>query len=110
MKIATQVKYLGIILARTRLTSLYGKHMEQLLEKAEARVNAIRHMGFQKDGLRPETSIRMYKMLVRPILEYAAQVLSYKPYYFSERKSEELKEPNKYIKKLVRFQNKALKK
>ena len=68
-------KYLGIILSRSRLTSLYGKHIRVLLEKAETRANAIRHMGFQRDGLRPETAISMYKTLVRPILEYAAQVL-----------------------------------
>ena len=50
MEIVTQVKYLGITLSRTRLTTLYGKHMEQILEKAEVRVNAIRHMGFIKMG------------------------------------------------------------
>ena len=106
----TKIKYLGITLSRSRLTSLYGKHIGIVLEKAEARANAIRHMGFYKDGLRPETSIRMYKTLVRPILEYAAQVLSYKHYYFAERKCENIKEPTDFIKKLENFQNKVLKK
>ena len=80
----TEIKYLGITLSRSRLTTLYGKHIAKVLEKAEARLNAIRHMGLQKDGLRIETSIKMYKILVRPILEYAAQVISYRQYNFSE--------------------------
>ena len=54
------------------MTSLYGKHIRELLEKAEERVNAIRHKGFKSDGLRPETTVRMYKTLVRPIIEYAS--------------------------------------
>ena len=66
-----QAKYLGITFSRNRLTTLYGKHMEKILEKAEPRLNVIRHMGYQKDGLRQETSISMYKTLVRPLLEYA---------------------------------------
>ena len=71
LKLVKMVKYLGITLSRSRLISLYGKHIGIIIEKAEVRVNAIRHMGFQRDGLRPETAIKMYKTLVRPILEYA---------------------------------------
>ena len=52
----------------------------------------------------------MYKTLVRPTLEYAAQVLSYKHYNFTVRKSVSVIEPPEIIKKLERFQNKALKK
>ena len=101
------MKYLGITLSRSRLTTLYGKHVTKVLEKAEARANVIRHMGFQKDGLRPETSIRMYKTLVRPILEYATQVLSYRHYYFKERRSQSIEEPFEIIRKLENFQNKS---
>ena len=60
LKVVKMVKYLGITLSRSRLTSLYGKHIGIIIEKAEVRVNAIRHMGFQRDGLRPETAIKMY--------------------------------------------------
>ena len=110
METVSQIKYLGIIISRSRLTTLYGKHIENMLEKAETRINVIRHMGYQRDGLRPEASIRMYKILVRPIIEYAAQVLSYKHYYFTERKCAKIEEPTDFIKKLESFQNKALKK
>ena len=65
IEIVSKTKYLGIIFSRSRQTSLYGKHIAEILERAEVRVNLIRHMGFHKDGLRPETAIRMYKTMVR---------------------------------------------
>ena len=110
IEVTTMTKYLGVRLSRSRLTSLYGKHIREVLEKAEVRVNAIRHKGFKSDGLRPETTIRMYKTLVRPILEYASQVLSYKHYYFKDRKCEPIEEPMGMIKRIEKFQNKVLKK
>ena len=67
IEIVSIAKYLGVLLSRSRLTSLFGKHIVAVLEKAEVRANVIRHKGFQSDGLRPETAIRLYKTLVRPI-------------------------------------------
>ena len=61
LKIVQWARYLGIILSRRRLTTLYGNHIKKVLEKAEARVNAIRHLGYHSDGLRPQTWIGMYK-------------------------------------------------
>ena len=109
IEIVSIAKYLGVLLSRSRLTSLFGKHIVAVLEKAEVRANVIRHKGFQSDGLRPETAIRLYKTLVRPILEYASQVLSYKHYYFTERKGDKIDEPTGMIRRLERFQNKVLK-
>ena len=88
---------------------MYGKHIEQILEKAEARMNAIRHMGFQRDGLRPESTIRMYNFLIRPILGYAAQVINYKHYFLTERDCEKIEEPTDTILKFENFQNLVLK-
>ena len=84
---------MGVILSRRRQTSLYNNHIRQMLAKAETRANVIRHAGFHSDGLRPMTSTSMYKTLVRPILEYAAQCLSYKHYYFKEKESKPIEEP-----------------
>ena len=42
----------------------------------------------------------MYKTLVRPTLENAAQALSYKHYYFTERKSVKVEEAPDMIKRL----------
>ena len=110
IEIVEKIKYLGVIWSRSRQTSLYSRHISKMLEKAETRINAIRHMGFHSDGLRPETSVRMYKILVRPILEYAAQVLSYSHYYMKERKAKNIEEPTSIVRRLEKFQNRVLKK
>ena len=34
MEAVSQLKYLGIIISRSRLTTLYGKHIEKILEKS----------------------------------------------------------------------------
>ena len=77
----SEYKYLGVTLSNKRQTSLITHHISSISEKAEESANCLRHLGFNRDGLRPETSLRMYKILVRPILEYASQVLSYRHYY-----------------------------
>ena len=110
LELVKETKYLGVLFSRSRLTSLYGRHLAKVLERAEVRANAIRHMGHHKDGLRPQTAVTMYKVLVRPILEYAAEVLSYKHYYFTDRKSTKVEEPPEMIKRLENLQNKVLKK
>ena len=110
LELVTETKYLGVTLSRSRLTSLYTSHLKKVLEKAEVKANVIRHQGFHRDGLRPVTSIRMYKTIVRPTLEYAAQVLSYRHYYFTERKNVPVEVPPEMIQKLERFQNRTLKK
>ena len=77
LEIVKLYKYLRVVLSSTRLTSLYTHHFARVIEKAEKRINCVRHFGFDSDGLRPDTCLSMYKVLVRPILEYASQVLSY---------------------------------
>ena len=54
----------------------------------------------------------MYKTLVRPILEYAAQILSYQHYYYQSGKKgkAEKKATDDQTVKLEAFQNKVLKK
>ena len=86
--------------------------MSFILEKAEDRANCLRHLGFNRDGLRPETSLRMYKILVRPILEYASQVLSYRHYYLKSKidRGAYLARTDAYFQKLEAFQNRVLKK
>ena len=110
LKLVKRAKYLGVTLSRTRLTTLYSNHIERALEKAEAKTSAIRHLGYHSDGFRPETTVSMYKTIVRPTLEYAAQVLSYKHYYFTNRRSVSVDETPDMIKILEKFQNRTLKK
>ena len=47
------IKYLGVTLSRTRLHTLYNKHITNVLEKATTRQSSIRHLGYHKDGFRP---------------------------------------------------------
>ena len=94
-----------------RQTSLITHHISKISEKADRRINCIRHFGFQSDGLRPVTSVMMYKTLVRPILEYAAQALSYQHYYCQSCKKDkaEKKTTDDQVVKLKAFQNRVLK-
>ena len=118
LEIVDSYKYLGILISRTRLTSLYSAHISRIIRKAEGRVNCIKHLGFKCDGLRPVTCIiKMFKVLVRPILEYAAQVISYRKYN-NPRKNKDSQpdrgsgEPkiSNLVKHVEAFQNKVLKK
>jgi len=104
-------KYLAVQLSSRRLTNLYTTHFKQVLQKAERRLHCIRHYGFHKDGLRVETAVRMYKLLVRPILEYGAQVLIYRNYFLSSksRQSCGIIELTAHEKKLENFQTQFLK-
>ena len=54
----------------------------------------VYYLGARRDGLRPQTGIRLYKMLVRPILDYVAHILGFN---------------KKQIKKLEQLQLRALK-
>ena len=112
IKFVSEYKYLGVTFSNKRETSLITHHISKILEKADRRINCIRHFGFQSDGLRPVTSVMMYKTLVRPILEYAAQTLRYQHYYYQSGKKDkaEKKATDDQTVKLEAFQNKVLKK
>ena len=49
--------------------------LSEALKRAARRLSEIRSFGFHEDGLRPDSAVRMYKMFVRPILEFGAQFL-----------------------------------
>ena len=57
------------------------------MEKAKRRIQCLNHLGYHSDGLRQETAIKMYKVLVRPWLENGAHVISYKRYYLRSSKA-----------------------
>jgi len=74
-------KYLGVDLCQcVGLGSNalpFKSHHERIISKAEVRLNMVKFLGLSKDGLRLPTAIRLYKLLIRPIMEYAAPILSY---------------------------------
>ena len=81
LSIVNNYKYLGIEISNKNQTSLYINHFRNTMEKAEKRLHCISHYGFHRDGLRTETAIKLYKLMVRPILEYGSQVLTYQNHY-----------------------------
>ena len=91
-------RYLGVPIGRAvhpnSRPAAFGKYFDKIESKAQARLMVTRFLGAKKDGLRPKTGLRLYKMLVRPILEYACPVI-----YFNKTQ----------IKKLESLQNNAIK-
>ena len=67
-------KYLGVDLCQcVGLGSNalpFKDHHKRVLSKAETRLNMVKHLGMCKDGLRLPTAIKLYKLLVRPILHF----------------------------------------
>ena len=104
-------EYLGFVISSKNQTNLYLSHFKNALEKAEKRLHCISHYGFYRDGLRPETAIKLYKLMVRPILEYGSQVISYQKYYLqsSNHAQKDLCGLTTIENKLEQFQTKALK-
>ena len=111
LEIVQQYKYLGILLSSSRpQNTLYREHFTRVMEKAERRIQCIKHLGYHQDGLRPQTAIRMYKILVRPLLEYGAQVITYRRHFLnSVRPPVSIDEPTFFMKDIEHIQTKALK-
>ena len=67
LKIIEQYKYLGVIVSQKGdfnfKSRCYKIFLKKSMEKARARLARVRILGFHKDGLRPETSVRLYKSL-----------------------------------------------
>ena len=72
--------YLGITITSRYVTNLFKEHFNLIMEKAKSVAASIRNYGFSMDGFRIKTTIKLYKLLVRPILEFCAQSLSYANY------------------------------
>ena len=111
LEIVKKYKYLGAIITTRRLTSLYTDYFTKIKQKANQKLQCIKHWGFHKDGLRPETALKLYKLLVRPILEYGAQVILYDHYYLKSKfvRTASLNREADFAKQLEQFQTKALK-
>ena len=106
LQIVDNYKYLGVTFSSKHITNLFKVHFRTMLEKANLRVSTIRRFGFRENGLRLTSAVRLYKLLVRPLLEYCAQSLTYARY--SERGS--LEAPTGFAKEIEHFQTQTLKK
>ena len=104
-------RYIGILLSTRNITNIYVDHFNLILNRAHKRLWQIKHVGFTKDGLRPETALKLYTLLIRPILEYGGQVLTYTYSYLNTIRGQArgLDEITGFVKKLEHFQTQALK-
>ena len=105
LEIVPEYEYLGILITSKYVTNLFKSHFDFILKKAKTRVAAIRAYGFSKNGFRVKSSVRLYKLLIRPILEFCAQTLTYALYSQPSRSCESCY----YAKKLEHFQTQVLK-
>jgi len=105
IKIVDSKRYLGIILTSKYVTNLFRTHFSTILKRARVKAAIIRRHGFHEDGLRISTAIKLYKLLIRPLLEYCAQSLSYARY----SSSVQIEESTDFSKELEQFQTQTLK-
>ena len=62
------------------VTNLFRRHYADIIERATVKSAIISRHGFHADGLRLYTALRLYKLVIRPVLEYCAQTLIYRRY------------------------------
>ena len=105
LQIVDSYKYLGVTLTSKYVTNLYRTHFSQVMERAKVKAAIIGKHGFHEDGLRISSVIKLYKLVIRPLLEYSAQVLSYNRYRNPDRPDA----TSDYIKELEHFQTQTLK-
>jgi hypothetical protein len=72
VEVRTQYKYLGVdVLERT---VDWRTHVNRITAKARARSNDLLWTCRRDKGMRPRSAVTMWKALVRPIIEYAAEI------------------------------------
>ena len=89
LQIVNEFNYLGITVSRdgdvsNNTPTPYNAFIKNAIQKAKKRAGVVALLGTHKDGLRPVTAARLYKSLVRPILEFGAQVVCYAPKQLKE--------------------------
>ena len=105
LEIVDSYKYLGITLTSKYVTNLFRTHFSDIVERSKLKASVIRRHGFHEDGLRISTAIRLYKLIIRPLLEYCAQSLFYTRY----NKAAQSTVANDLAKELEHFQTQTLK-
>ena len=77
LEIVKSYKYLGVTLTSKYVNNLFRAHFSTILERERVKARTIRRHGFHEDGLRLKTAVKLYKLIIRPVLEYCAQSISY---------------------------------
>ena len=105
LKLVESYEYLGVTLTSKYVSILFRLHFQDIIERARIKVGIIKKHGFHEDGLRLQTAIKLYKLQIRPVLEYCAQALSYDRY----RKPSDLESSSGFAKELEHLQTQVLK-
>ena len=106
LKIVDSYRYLGAIFSSRYINNLFRRHYAEIIERANIKSAIISRHGFHEDGLRLHTAIRLYKLVIRPVLEYSAQTLTYGRY----SQTSLIAEPAGFAKELEHLQTQILKK
>ena len=69
IEIVDSHKYLGITLTSTYVTNLFRTHFSNIVERAKVKAAVIKRHGFHEDGLRISSAIKLYKLMIRPLIE-----------------------------------------
>ena len=80
LEIVHTYRYLGVIPSSKYVTNLFKAHFQYILQKAKRKAAAMRCHVFGTSGFRIKSSVKLYKLQVRPLLEFSAQSLSFIPY------------------------------
>ena len=59
ISVVNNYKYLGIEISNKNQTNLFTDHFKKTIEKAEKRLHCISHYGFHRDGLKPESTMKL---------------------------------------------------
>jgi hypothetical protein len=70
LEIVNEYKYLGLIINKN---FSWKSHLKKILDKGRKRTNALCGMG-ARDGVSVKALLRGWEMLVRPVLEYGAEI------------------------------------
>ena len=70
LQLVNSYKYLGLVLDR-KFT--FKSHLEKVLEKARKRLKAICGLGL-KEGVSARAMMRGWEVLIRPLMEYGAEI------------------------------------
>ena len=81
LEVVQNYKYLGVEMGHGlhvgSRPAPVKKYIERISIKATSRSFVVHYLGGRGDGLRPQTGLKLYKMLVRPIFYYGSPVLAY---------------------------------
>ena len=60
-----------------RINKPFNRYVKRMITKVITKLSALKYLDAVHDGLQSATAVRLYKLIIRPVIEYKAQCLSY---------------------------------